>query len=372
MTARTAIALSGGIDSLVSAYLLKQSGHDLVGLHFLNGFEPYYRPRAAAPGGQPPYLIENPATAGYGKLLAGLRKMATGLDMPVLIYDCAAAFRDRVIDYFQAAYRSGLTPNPCMVCNRRIKFGLLLAAARALGARCLATGHYVRTFKTADGLVHLQKGVDTRKDQSYFLARLTQDQLAGTHFPLGALEKRDVIDLAGRRGWRPLAQRESQDVCFIGEQTYGAFLANHLDFKPSPGEIEDLQGNHIGHHDGLHLFTIGQRRGINCPSSDPYYVCRLDTARNVLIVGRKPNLLSEGCIVNDINWIIPPTGPRMRLQVRVRYRSPTVEATVTRTGDTSAEVRFDVPQSAITPGQGAVFYKDDEVLGGGWIAIGET
>jgi tRNA-specific 2-thiouridylase len=257
-----------------------------------------------------------------------------------------------------------------MVCNRRIKFGLLLTAARALGAVCLATGHYVRTFKTADGLIHLQKGVDRRKDQAYFLARLTQDQLSGTHFPLGAMEKRDVIEQADRRGLRPLAQRESQDVCFIGDQAYGDFLADHLDFKPSGGDIEDLQGNRIGRHDGLHRFTIGQRRGINCPSSAPYYVCRLDTARNVLIVGRKSDLLSESCIVNDINWIIPPTAPRMRLQTRVRYRSPTVGATVICTENTSAKVCFDRPQSAVTPGQGAVFYRGDEVLGGGWIARG--
>ena len=370
MKARTAIALSGGVDSLVSAYLLKQAGHDLVGLHFLNGFEPYYRPLQPAPADPHPRRIEDPGAAGYGELAAGLRKMTAGLEMPVVIYDCAVSFRNLVIDYFQAAYRTGKTPNPCMVCNRRIKFGVLLAAARALGAGCLATGHYVRTWKTPDGLIHLQKGVDARKDQAYFLARLTQDQLAGTCFPLGAMEKSRVIELAERKGLRPLAQRESQDVCFSGGQTYGAFLADRLGFKPSPGDIEDLQGNRIGRHDGLHLFTIGQRRGINCPSSDPYYVCRLDTDRNVLVVGRRENLLSKTCIVNNINWIIPPGATRMRLQARVRYRSPAVEATVICTGDTSAEVRFDTPQTAVTPGQGAVFYQDDEVLGGGWIAGG--
>ncbi len=367
MISLTAIALSGGVDSLVSAFLLKKAGHDIVGLHFLNGFEPYYVPPKAVPDQKNPILIENPAAAGYAKLKSSLKEMVAGLQIPVLIFDCAAPFRNLVIDYFQASYRSGETPNPCMVCNRRIKFGIMLAAARELGAQNLATGHYVRTCKTPDGLIHLQKGQDTRKDQAYFLARLTQDQLAGTCFPLGAMEKNEVIQLAGHQGLHPLVKRESQDVCFIGGRTYGTFLTDTLGFKPSPGDIEDLQGSRIGRHQGLHLFTIGQRRGINCPSSDPYYVCGLDMARNVLKVGSKDDLLSKSCRVNDINWIIPPSESKMRLQTRVRYRSPAADATVIVSG-TSARVQFDAPQSAVTPGQGAVFYNGEEILGGGWIA----
>ena len=203
MSSLTAIALSGGVDSLVSAFLLKESGHTLVGLHFLNGFEPYYVPPKAVPDQNKPTRIENPVEAGYAKLQSDLEKMVAGLRIPVLIFDCAAPFRNQVIDYFQASYRSGETPNPCMVCNPRIKFGILLAAARELGAGHLATGHYVRTWKTPDGLIHLRKGQDTRKDQAYFLARLTQDQLAGTCFPLGAMEKNEVIQLAGHQACVP-------------------------------------------------------------------------------------------------------------------------------------------------------------------------
>jgi tRNA-specific 2-thiouridylase len=369
MSAQTAIALSGGVDSLVSAFLLKKAGHDLIGLHFLNGFEPHYVPPESAPGRQLPLLIENPAAAGYGKLQAGLQEMVAGLKIPVLIFDCAAPFRKLVIDDFQEAYQSGRTPNPCMVCNRRIKFGILLDAARTLGAGQLATGHYVRTFKTPDGLTHLRKGRDVQKDQAYFLARLTQDQLDGTCFPLGELQKKEVIQLAGQQGLRPLARHESQDVCFIEGKTYGAFLADRPGFRSSPGNIEDLQGNPVGRHKGLHLFTIGQRRGINCPSSDPYYVCGLDTARNVLRVGSKADLFSKSCIVNNINWIIPPSASQMQLQTRLRYRSPAADATVMISG-TSARVQFDEPQSAVTPGQGAVFYRGDEILGGGWIEQG--
>jgi len=258
-----------------------------------------------------------------------------------------------------------------MVCNRRIKFGIVLAAARELGAQRLATGHPVRTHEGPDGLIHLQKGMDVRKDQAYFLARLDQDQLARVCFPLGKMQKSRVIDLAGQQGLRPLSNRESQDVCFVGKQSYGTFLTDSLGFNQQPGAIEDRHGNHIGRHKGLYLFTIGQRRGINCPSSDPYYVCGLDTARNVLIVGNKGDLLSRSCTVDEINWIIPPPQSPTRLQTRVRYRSPAADATVILSGRTSAKVQFDSPQSAVTPGQGAVFYRGDEILGGGWITQAE-
>jgi len=368
MSVLTAIALSGGVDSLVSAFLLKKAGDEVIGLHFLNGFESHYVPPAAAMAGPQPFLIENPAAAGYGKLETDLRKMVAGLDIPVRILDCAAPFRHLVIDYFQETYLAGKTPNPCMVCNRRVKFGILKAAARALGAGRLATGHYARTYKTPDGLMHLKKAKDKHKDQAYFLARLTQDQFAGTCFPLGEMQKSQVRNLAAEHGLRPLVAHESQDVCFLGKQAYGAFLSDTLDLEslPGDGDIEDLQGNPVGRHGGLHLFTIGQRRGINCPSSAPYYVCDLDTARNVLVVGRKADLLSSSCRVDRINWIIPPPATHMRLRTRLRYRSPAADATVIISGS-SARVEFDMPQSAVTPGQGAVFYQEEEILGAGWI-----
>jgi len=294
--------------------------------------------------------------------------MVAALDIPLFIFDCAVPFRSQVIDYFQRAYRSGETPNPCMVCNRRIKFGILLAAAQSLGADRLATGHYVRTRTAPDGRVKLFKGADPRKDQAYFLARLRQDQLAAARFPLGEMEKHRVIDQASRRGLQPMAKQESQDVCFIRDQAYGRFLTESLGFKPTPGDIEDLEGNCLGRHAGLHLFTIGQRRGINCPSSEPYYVYALDTALNVLVVGRKADLAASQCKVSDINWISPPESNSLDVQARLRYRSPAADARVTLTSPHNADVAFEQPQSAITPGQGVVFYAGDEVLGGGWIS----
>ncbi len=367
MKGPTAVALSGGVDSLVTAYLLRKAGHDIIGLHFLNGFESHYIDTVQPLEPHKASLIENPTAAGYGHLQSALEGMAASLEVPVKIVDCAAPFYSLVIDDFQQAYRTGKTPNPCMVCNRRIKFGILLTAAHELGARRLATGHYVRTSQSADGLTHLMTGKDPQKDQAYFLARLTQSQLTQAVFPLGSMHKSAVKALAARQGLHPLADRESQDICFIDNQAYGRFLADHLGFKPQPGDIEDLSGNRIGQHEGLHLFTVGQRRGINCPASEPYYVCRLDTTRNVLVVGQKADLLASGCTVDRINWIIPPGDSTLRLQTRVRYRSPAADATVTLSGPSVAQVRFDLPQSAVTPGQGAVFYRGDEILGGGWI-----
>jgi tRNA-specific 2-thiouridylase len=367
MSAPVAIALSGGVDSLVSALLLKQAGHDVIGLHFLNGFEPHYAPPQTETDPQHPLLIKDPVSSGYEKLHADLHRMVARLKIPVTLFDCAAPFRSQVIRYFKEAYRAGETPNPCMVCNRRVKFGIMLTAARDLGARHLATGHYVRTRTDPDGQVHLLRGTDSRKDQAYFLARLQPEQLAAARFPLGEMRKSAVKALAAREGLHPLAQKESQDVCFIGESTYGKFLADNLGLKPAPGDIEDRRGKVIGRHDGLHLFTIGQRRGINCPSSEPYYVCALDTARNVLVVGRKADLYTRRCRVDGINWIIAPKTDTLRLQTRVRYRSPAAASSVTITGPTCAKVDFDAPQSAVTPGQGAVFYRGDEILGGGWI-----
>ena len=355
------------MDSLVSAFLLQKAGHDIVGLHFLNGFEPHYIPQEKTRNTKKPLLIKNPTAAGYRKLQNRLQKMAAPLNIPIEIFDCAAPFRSLVVDYFRDTYQSGKTPNPCMVCNQRVKFGILLEAAREMGARYLATGHYVRTHKDPDGLTHLLKGKDAQKDQAYFLARLDQRQLSRACFPLGEMKKQAIVKLAGRQGLRPLSGRESQDVCFTGGRTDGAFLADNLEFKPRPGIIEDRYGNRIGRHNGLHLFTIGQRRGINCPSSEPYYVCEMDTARNILIVGKKRDLLSGNCTVDKINWIIQPETSPVRLQAKVRYRSPAADATVILTGNTTAKIQFDSPQSAVTPGQAAVFYRGEETLGGGWI-----
>lgn len=349
----TAIAVSGGIDSLMAAHLLKEKGHNVVGVHFVTGYE-----NPLPDNGQSAHIAESHKIFPIAKQL--------GIDIKVL--DCRIEFKKNVVDYFIQTYRSGQTPNPCMVCNPLIKFGTVFNFARKLGASTLATGHYARIKGDRHGNFHLFKGIDPKKDQSYFLARLTQQHLAGARFPLGHMKKSDVIRLAEMKGFKPVKKTESQDVCFIKGKNYGNFLARHEGFEPKPGLIKDVDGNILGKHKGLHLFTIGQRRGINCPASEPYYVTQMDTRQNVLTVGFKKDLFAPRCNVENINWIQEPPNRPVAVHTRVRYRHTAAASMLIPVNDKTAIVRFEKPQEAITPGQCAVFYKGDEVLGGGWIA----
>ena len=344
MTDPIAIAVSGGVDSLVCAYLLQRQGRDVIGLHFLTGYE-----KAAEPGSKT------------------VQDIFRSLDIPIVIIDLTTPFKAGVVDYFTAAYRNGKTPNPCLVCNPTIKFGVLLEKARQLGASRLATGHYARVEAGREGRYRLLKGVDENKDQSYFLSRLTQDHLARACFPIGTWTKEQVRQLAAEKGLQPLDRKESQDVCFIKDSTYADFLVRTNGVRPQPGDIVDTAGQRIGTHNGLHRYTVGQRRGINCPASQAYYVIGIDVGRNRLVVGAKSELFTDRCRVTAVNWIAGvPDGP-VPVDTRIRYRHRAVASVVSPDGNDAAVVRFDQPQAAVTPGQGAVFYRGDEVLGGGWI-----
>ena len=344
MNGPVAIAVSGGVDSLVSAYLLKHQDHEVFGVHFLTGYEEPAESNAEA-----------------------VQSMGRQLGIPVVVIDLKSHFKTKVVDYFTAAYRNGKTPNPCLVCNPSIKFGVLLDQARQLGASRLATGHYARVEASQGGRYRLRRGLDETKDQSYFLARLTQTQLARACFPLGSWTKVQVKALAAEKGLRPLTRHESQDVCFIRDTHYADFLIRTNAIRPQSGDIVDTAGNRVGTHRGLYRYTVGQRRGINCPASQAFYVIRIDARRNRLVVGSKDELAAQSCRVVDINWIAGvPEGP-MAIDTRIRYRHRAVPSRLSPLGDDSALVRFDQPQAAVTPGQGAVFYRGDEVLGGGWI-----
>ena len=347
-----AVAISGGVDSLMAACFLKEQGLDVIGIHFLTGFETSVT------------SVQHPQTDNRLKIL-GIGKQ---LEIPVEIVDIRAEFQGKIVDYFTQTYKKGLTPNPCMRCNPVIKFGKILNYALSLGAQKLATGHYAKVKRDPVGDFHLFKGLDRQKDQSYFLARLTQKQLAHACFPLGEVKKSDVKQMAAQKGLRPVTADESQDVCFIKHASYGKFLSEQKEFEPRPGLIENVNGQVIGEHGGLHLFTVGQRRGINCPAPEPYYVIRLDTGRNRLTVGAKKDLLSSECKVVEINWIGKKPPLPMEVHTRVRYRSKEAPSMVFPQGKSSAIVRFKNPQTAVTPGQGAVFYREDEILGGGWIS----
>jgi tRNA-specific 2-thiouridylase len=339
-----AVALSGGIDSLVAAKLLIAQGYPVVGIHFITGYE---GPLHLSP-----------------QQLAEL--LASRLCIDVHVLDAVQPFRETVVDYFVQSYLSGLTPNPCMVCNPLIKFGTVLDYAKTLGATHLATGHYARIMPDAGGF-RLLKGIDPVKDQSYFLSRMTQQHLAHACFPLGGMTKTGVVQLARQLGLQPIHIAESQDICFIKGRTYGEFLMDQQGFVSPAGPIATVDGKIIGLHPGLHLFTIGQRRGINCPAAQPYYVVRLEPKNHMLVVGFKSDLSASSCMVRDINWIVGPPELPARVYTRLRYRSATVNSTLFPVDD-KVKVIFDDPQPSITPGQGAVFYREDgEVMGGGWI-----
>jgi tRNA-specific 2-thiouridylase len=356
-----AIALSGGIDSLMTAALLKDRGHQLIGIHFLTGFETDATTDAS------PHSTAGDAYPVEIRARRLLAPMAAQLDIPLHIIDLRDDFKRLVVDYFLGAYREGRTPNPCLKCNPSIKFGLLFDKAKGLGATHMATGHYARLKPAADGRLRLLRGIDRDKDQSYFLARLRQDQLRASVFPLGGYTKEQTRQMALTRGFRPAVGQESQDICFINAGSYKTFLEQQTGVAADPGPIVDTEGKHLGTHNGLYRFTIGQRRGIDCPSSAPYYVVRMDAADNRLVVGRKTDLSTETFEVESINWIIPRPESPIAVDVRIRYRHQAVPATLTPIGRADALVRLDAAQSAVTPGQGAVFYDGDEVLGGGWI-----
>jgi tRNA-specific 2-thiouridylase len=356
-----AIALSGGIDSLVAAALLKEQGYRVIGLHFITGFESGFEHASAE-------SCSNTGFAGFeAQALQQLAPMVEQLDIPIHIIDLRREFKRLVVDYFIATYQQGKTPNPCLVCNPSIKFDILFEKAQAYGAEQMATGHYARIARSRDDRMHLLRGIDPLKEQSYFLARLSQRQLRRTILPLGGFSKNQTRQMAEQQGLRPAAMQESQDICFIRNGSYGDFLKRQPDFASLPGTIEDLSGQVIGRHSGLHQFTIGQRRGINCPAAEPYYVIALDSKRNALIVGSRLDLLTRHCRVNQINWISNPPSAAMDVLVRVRYRHAAVPAKLVPVDACAADIAFDEPQSAVTPGQGAVFYQRDQVLGGGWI-----
>ena len=340
-----AVAVSGGVDSMVTALLLKEHAHPVLALHMI--LRPEDQPE---PGKQ-------------------ITELTARLGVALHLVDFRRAFQKQVIEPFVDAYRKGKTPNPCVVCNPRIKFSLLQEKAAELGANNLATGHYARILSdSSNGSLRLFRGRDRAKDQSYFLYGLNQVQLARTFFPLGDYLKSEVKQLAAGAGMGGYYRAESQEVCFIAARDYRDFLEQHLGPDlPGPGPVLDLEDRQLGKHEGIHRYTIGQRRGIGIPASAPYYVVDLEPDSNIVRIGSKIDLRRKELLVKNVNWIaMSPPSSNFEALVQVRSRHQEAPAMV-ETGEEESVVSFLEPQEAITPGQSAVFYRDEEVLGGGII-----
>jgi tRNA-specific 2-thiouridylase len=347
------VAMSGGIDSAVSAALLIEEGWDAAGVFMRHGVAPS---PAARPGKQGCCSLDDAWDA---------RRVADKLGMPFYVLNFEREF-DRIVTYFVDEYDRGATPNPCIRCNRDLKFGRLFDYADSIGAHHVATGHYARTG-LIDGRVTLRRGVDDRKDQSYVLFPLTQAQLSRCLFPVGGIPKTEVRNIARRLDLRIAEKPESQEICFVPDNDHRTLLKERLGDRARPGDLVTPNGEVVGTHPGHQFFTIGQRKGLGVALGRPVYVVAIDPHLNRVVIGDDEDLRSREFEVEEVNWIAPVPSIAVRASVKIRYNGPGAAAAVEVAGDGTARVRFDEPQRAVTPGQAAVFYRDDEVLGGGWI-----
>jgi tRNA-specific 2-thiouridylase len=347
--------MSGGVDSSVAAALLYEAGYDVIGISMLLAGS----------------TAEKEGSCCSLDDFQDARRVAEQLDIPYYVLNLKEEFRQRVIDVFTEEYLQGRTPNPCLLCNRDLKFDLLWRRAQELGADYVATGHYARiAYHQAAERYQLLCGRDERKDQSYFLFTLTQEQLSRTLFPLGDLTKTQVREKARTLGLRVAEKPESQEICFVPDRDYARFIEARLPAdRLRPGRIVDAEGKVLGSHPGVQRFTIGQRRGLGLSSSaQPLYVTAIDAASARVTVGPKEQLAARGLVANEVNWIegIPPG--EVPLGVKIRYRHPTIAARAKPSAGGTVQVFFADSCPAVTPGQAAVFYRGEQVLGGGWIA----
>ena len=351
---RVLLGMSGGVDSSVAGYLLCEQGYDVVGVTMKVW---------------PQDCISRAEDKCCGpQAVADARNVAHSLGIPHYVVEEADQFERLVIDYFSSEYQAGRTPNPCVMCNEKLKFGNLWQKAQALGCDYIATGHYAIIEHHNDRAV-LRKGADPRKDQSYFLFSLRQPQLLRALTPLGAMAKLEIRNIARSLGLKVADKVDSQEICFVPGNDYKAFLRSHLgETEFHAGGIYDIDGNFIGEHGGIELFTIGQRKGLPGGSAAPRYVVDIDPETNRVIVGTAEDLVSEEFEIDRVNWVSRDSFEEpIEGTVKIRYSHPGTGATLFPLSDNRARVELHEPQKAVTPGQAAVFYAGDVVLGGGWI-----
>jgi tRNA-uridine 2-sulfurtransferase len=349
---KVVVAMSGGVDSSAAAALLKEQGYDVVGMMLRLWSEP---------GKEDSNRCCTPDS------MALARRVAAKLDIPFYVIDAKDVFHSTVVQYFLDGYARGETPNPCLICNRQIRWTFLLDHALALGADFMATGHYVRIRKVESGY-QLLRAVDRSKDQSYVLHVLNQEKLARALFPIGDYPKTEIRAIAERYGLSTASRKDSQDLCFLAGDDYRNFLQRNAAEILHPGEILTRDGRSIGQHNGLANYTIGQRKGLGVASPVPLYVLGKNSVTNTLIVGIQEELGSRELTARDVNWLSGETPNQpFRAEVKIRYTAKEAEALVTPINGNEAQVHFDAPQRDITAGQAAVFFQGDVMLGGGII-----
>jgi len=367
---RVVCGMSGGVDSSATAALLLEQGYDVVGITLKLW---------------PQDCVNRAEDKCCGpQAVTDARSVCHKLGIPYYLIDEAAEFQKHVIQYFADEYKAGRTPNPCVMCNQNLKFGRLIDRADQLGADFIATGHFARVerpltpslspsdggrvAKPGEGRYLLKRGRDLRKDQSYFLFSLRQDQLARAMFPLGDKTKSDTREVARHCKLKTADKEESMEICFVPDNNYGGFLQQANLVQKHRGEIVDTRGQVLGQHDGIEFYTIGQRKGLGLSSPKPLYVVELDPERNRVVVGDDTMLDREEFVAERCNWhpFDQLPGP-IEVTAKIRYNHPGTPATLTPLGENRVRVRLHIPQRAITPGQAAVFYQDDLVVGGGWI-----
>lgn len=352
---KVVVAMSGGVDSSVAAALLKEQGYEVIGMMMRLWSEP---------GKEDTNRCCTPDS------MAQARRVAAKLDIPFYVIDAKDVFRETVVEYFLEGYVRGETPNPCLICNQKIRWTFLLDHALALGAEYMATGHYVRMMRNEGGRINLLRAVDKSKDQSYVLHVLDQGKLKRALFPVGDYTKPEIRAIAEKYGLPTASRKDSQDLCFLAGEDYRNFIRRNAAEMLRPGEIVTRDGRSLGQHNGLANYTIGQRKGLGLASPVPLYVLGKNTGNNTLVVGAQDELGSLELNAHNVNWVSGETpGEPFRADVKIRYTAKEAKALVTPIGENQAQVQFDAPQRDVTAGQAAVFYQADTMLGGGIIQV---